>query len=128
MNERRSTSSSNASSSPPPAAILQPRDYLILLGLAGGRCHGYGLIKEIAHMSDDGVRMDPANLHRALQRLVRDGLVRDLGRLPKAEERRRYYEITDRGMARARGEARRLERLSAVARARLAAGEPKGAS
>lgn len=114
--------------STPPAAPLQPRDYLILLGLAAGRCHGYGLIKEISRMSEEAVRMDPANLHRALQRLVRDGLVRDLGRLPAAEERRRYYEITDHGMARARREALRLDRLSAVARARLAPGESEGLS
>lgn len=109
-------------------APLQPRDYLILLALAGGRCHGYGLITEIARMTDDAVRMDPANLHRALQRLVRDGWVRDLGQLEtEAGSRRRYYSVTAQGIELARVEAQRLDRLSAVARSRLSLGEREGA-
>lgn len=100
---------------------LQPRDYLILLALAGSKSHGYGLTKEIANLTDGVVRMDPANLHRALQRLVRDGWVQDLGRLLAAEERRRYYAITEAGTRLARAEALRLDKLSAVARARLMA-------
>ncbi len=101
---------------------LQPRDYLILLALADGERHGYGLIKEIENLTEGGVRMDPANLHRALQRLVRDGWVQDLGRLPAAEERRRYYAITEAGTRLARAEAARLDKLSAVARTRLMPG------
>lgn len=100
------------------ASPLKPRDYLILLALAGGERHGYGLVQDIEHMTDDGVRMDPANLHRALQRLVRDGLVTDLGRSEAGGRQRRHYALSGDGRARARAEAARLDKLSAIARAR----------
>lgn len=102
-----------------PALPLQPRDYLILLALSGGRLHGYGVVKEVERISEGTVRMDPANLHRALKRMVRDGLVRDAGRHAAGDGRRRYFELADPGRRLAQAEAARLETVAAVARARL---------
>lgn len=104
----------------PSTAPLQPRDFLILLALADRDRHGYGLVKEIDSLSDGQVRMDPANLYRALRRLVRDGWVEDLGlRAGESAPRRRYYALSAEGRRLAATEARRLERLTAVARSRL---------
>ncbi|MEM7583388.1 MAG: PadR family transcriptional regulator [Acidobacteriota bacterium] len=112
-----------------PISPLQPRDFLILLALADGERHGYGLIKEIHELTDGAVRMDPANLYRAIKRLLRDGLVEDRGRRPAAQardERRRYYAMTSEGRRVAAGEAGRLEKLTAVARSRHLIPEPGG--
>ena len=100
---------------------LRPRDYLILVALSGGELHGYALIREIEGLTGAGVRMDPANLYRALRRLVDQGLVAESEsrRAPDADdERRRYYAVTEAGRRVASAEARRLERLTAVARQR----------
>lgn len=110
------------------ASPLKPRDYLILLALAGGERHGYGLVKDIEQMTDDAVRMDPANLHRALQRLVREGLVSDLGRSEVDGRKRRRYALASEGRIRARVEAARLDKLSAIARARDLLTDPEHSS
>lgn len=104
---------------------MSPRDYLILLALAAGPSHGYGLILEIEALTGGATSMDPANLYRAVKRLERDGLVQVLGRRavaalddPSQDERRRYYELTDAGRRAVAAESARLERLTRVARRR----------
>ena len=97
---------------------LWPRDYLILMALSAGELHGYALIKEIEALPA-GVRMDPANLYRALRRLTREGLVVASAKRPAPEaedERRRYYAITGSGRQVASAEAHRLLELTRVAR------------
>ena len=107
---------------------LQPRDFLILLALAEGERHGYGLIQDLEQLSDGQVRIDPANLYRSLRRLARDGLVTDLGRRSAevGDERRRYYAITAIGRRLASAEAERLDRLTAIARDRQLISRPEG--
>lgn len=110
----------------PVSIPLKPRDFLIFLALADGERHGYGLVKEIESLSDGRVRMDPANLYRALRRLVRDGLVVDAGRrIQGADGERRFYSLTDAGRQLAASEARRLEKLTLVARARQLISDPE---
>ncbi len=107
--------SSNHVPAPEP---LRPRDYLILLSLAGGQRHGYGISIGEQDFGRISVRMDPANLHRALKRLVRDGLVLDRGRQASGDDRRRFFELASSGRAVAAAEAARLEKLTAEARSR----------
>lgn len=99
---------------------LAPRDLLILLVLAEGPLHGYGLIKEVEERSESGVLLDPANLYRTLKRM------RSLGWLAESksdEERRRVHAITARGTELLRAEMARLDRLLAQARPALAQGK-----
>jgi DNA-binding PadR family transcriptional regulator len=106
---------------PEPFLPLAPRDVLILLALVDEPLHGYGLIKGTESLSDGRVRMDPANLYRALKKLARDGLVEDAETSDAADpdgQRRRYYGITPLGRAVVAAESERLARLTAVARAR----------
>lgn len=98
---------------------LSPRDFLILLVLSRGERHGYGIARE-AEASDGDVRLDPANLYRALKRLTRDGLVEDNGERPEAESDgapRRYYALTSLGRSVLTAEAERLAALTDAARA-----------
>lgn len=106
---------------PPPELPLRPRDYLILVALSGGELHGYGLIREIEGLTESAVRMDPANLYRALRRLCDAGLVAESDGRPAPDaddERRRYYTLTPLGRDTAAAESRRLEQLTGVARRR----------
>jgi len=96
-----------------------PRDFLILLALAGGTLHGYGLVKAIEAESEGRVRMDPANLYRALRRLHRDGLIEESsGPDSNGGPERRYFRLTPMGRRMASEEAARLSRLAKLARAR----------
>lgn len=100
---------------------LRPRDYLILVALSEGELHGYALIREIEGLTEQAVRMDPANLYRALRRLAQEGLVAESGSRPAPDafdERRRYYALTPAGRDVAAAESRRLEQLTGVARQR----------
>ena len=107
------------------ALPLHPKDFLILLALAAGDRHGYGLILDLEELSDGRIRIDPANLYRSIKKLVRDGLVVDAGRRAvEDDQRRRYYAITAEGRRLAAAEASRLERLTAVARSRRLIPDP----
>jgi DNA-binding PadR family transcriptional regulator len=100
---------------------VKPRDFLILLALASGEAHGYGILKEVEEETGGGVYLDPANLYRALRRMMSDGLVRESERRPAADlgdERRRYYELTGLGALVVQAEAERLRALADVAVAR----------
>jgi DNA-binding PadR family transcriptional regulator len=100
---------------------LNPRDYLILLSLSEGPRHGYGLLKDVARLTDNEVRFDPANLYRSLKRMIKQGLVSETA-APEPnsdeDERRRYYAVTEAGAGRVQAEAVRLDRLTRVARER----------
>lgn len=65
------------------------------------------------------MRLDPANLYRALQRLSRDGLVAEAGEGRPSESEgapRRYHTLTRVGRAVLTAEAERLARLTDTAR------------
>ena len=50
----------------------------ILLALAGGNLHGYGIIKEVARNSDGHYRLGPGTLYDNLKKLIDSGLVADV--------------------------------------------------
>lgn len=100
---------------------VMPRDFLILLALAEGEAHGYGILKEVEEETGGGVKLDPANLYRSLKRLMKDGLVTESGRRPAADlddERRKYYGLTELGARVVAAEAERLRTLADVALSR----------
>ena len=97
---------------------LNPRDYLILFALVEEDRHGYGIVKEVESGSRGGVRLDPANLYRALKRMVGQGLVQETDPDEQAaEERRKYYHLTPLGRRVVELEASRLAALTSAARA-----------
>jgi DNA-binding PadR family transcriptional regulator len=97
---------------------LRPVEFQILLSLAVGERHGYGIIQDIAARDESSVP-DVGTMYRALARMVENGLIEASTRRPAPEsgdERRNYYRITEAGRRVARSEARRLEVLMRAAR------------
>ena len=96
---------------------LRPVEFHILLSLATGERHGYGIIRD-AEARGVGNVPDVGTLYRALARMVEGGLIAagERKRAPDAnDERRHYYRITPAGLAVARVEARRLAALTRAA-------------
>ena len=100
---------------------LRPVEFDVLLSLAAGERHGYGIILDAEARGVTAVP-DVGTLYRALRRMQDQGLIGDSARreVPEAaDQRRHYYQITPLGLQVARAEARRL---AALARAALASG------
>src|SRR6476659_7994950 len=99
---------------------LRTVEFYILLALAAEERHGYGLLQEVAALTDGELQIEPGTLYRALQRMLKAGWVAESARRPAADlddERRRYYRLTPLGRRIASAEAERLWRLVTVARA-----------
>jgi DNA-binding PadR family transcriptional regulator len=99
---------------------LKPLHFLMLLTLVDGERHAYGIKKDLAAR---GAHRDlgPGTLYRAIAQLADANLIDESARRPVAElddERRRYYRLTPFGRRVVAAEARRLEELVTVARAR----------
>jgi DNA-binding PadR family transcriptional regulator len=109
---------------------LTPVAFEILLALADGERHGYSIMREVARRSSGAVTLHPGTLYRALARLLESGWIDELDERPDAandDERRRYYRLTERGIAVARAEAERLAGQLAAARSRKLLGPFDGA-
>ena len=99
---------------------LRPVEFHILLALAADERHGYGLLQEVAAITDGELQLEPGTLYRALHRMLKDGWVVESARRPAVDlddQRRRYYRLTTTGRRIATAEAERLSRLVAIARA-----------
>jgi|SRR6266852_9215533 len=57
---------------------LSPATLHILLALAGGDLHGYGIIQEIARHSEGHYKPGPGTLYDNLKKLMDAGLVADV--------------------------------------------------
>lgn len=103
---------------------LTPAMFQVLVALADGEKHGYAILKEVARRTDGKVRLRAATLYTVLGRFVDDGLIRESSARPDPaldDERRRYYQLTERGRAVAVAEARRMAETLAQARVKLGA-------
>lgn len=88
----------------------------ILLALAGGEAHGYGIKRFVEERSAGVLRA--ATLYEALARLHRDGLIHESPTRPAeaASSRWRYYELSALGRLVLDAELRRLESILDYAR------------
>jgi DNA-binding PadR family transcriptional regulator len=105
---------------------LSPTTLAILLALADGAQHGYGIMKAV-EADPGGPRLGAGTLYAALQRLTQEGLIEEVGTQATAGEdrRRRYYMRTGAGEVAARGELQRLLRVvRATESRRLLGGAP----
>ena len=94
---------------------LRPVEFNILLSLAAGERHGYGIIQDIEARGDSAVP-DVGTMYRALARMVESGLIEAARSADPDDDRRNYYRITARGLRVAKAEARRLQALTRAAR------------
>lgn len=98
---------------------LPPVTFYILLALAEEDRHGYAIIQDVATRTAGEVKLSAGTLYRSIQRMLEQGLVVETRERPAPEEddeRRRYYRITEFGVAVAKAEARRLMQLVKFAR------------
>ncbi len=103
----------------------EPRDHLplthltyhVLLVLAEGSGHGYGIIQEVERRSGGLVSPGTGSFYEVMRKLRSDGLIDDA---PAPEDevdaRRKYYRVSPLGAEVLRLEATRLEGLVRAAR------------
>ncbi|MBZ5600780.1 MAG: helix-turn-helix transcriptional regulator [Acidobacteriia bacterium] len=94
--------------------MLKPADFHILLALADGPRHGYGIMKEVERESSGAVRLEVGSLYRLLARLLEEGLIEEAD----ADERRKFYRITRLGRKILKTEAERLAGVVELIRSR----------
>jgi DNA-binding PadR family transcriptional regulator len=93
---------------------LTPAVLHVLLALADGPLHGYAVMQRVEE--DSGVQMGPGTVYGSIQRLERQGLVREADE--DGDARRRPFELTVEGRAALAAEAVRLRRLDVLVRER----------
>ena len=109
-------------SPPPPEDFLplKPVELLILMTVATGERHGYGIMLDIAEQTGGAVRLEAGGLYRNIRRLLADKLLTESARRPAADlddERRRYYALSPLGRRVVAAEALRLRALVRAAEA-----------
>ncbi len=100
---------------------LTPAAFHILLTLADVEKHGYGIMLEVAALSNGQIKLGAGTLYGTLKRMLADGWIEECDERPDPElddERRRYYRLTDLGGRVVRAEAERFSRLVDAARAK----------
>ena len=101
---------------PIPSAAFQ-----ILLSLADGDLHGYGIMRQVEEQTLGRTRLGPGTLYSSIQTLLEAGLIAEVSRseqLGDERDRRRFYHLTPSGRRLARSEAERLAEVLRVARAK----------
>jgi DNA-binding PadR family transcriptional regulator len=120
---RHSLSGGSPSGSPAVAGGVTPAEFHILLTLAEGRLHGYGIMQEITRRTEGAMELGPGTLYRSIKQLLARGLIVEAE--PEGHEDspsgpdRRTYAITCDGKALAAEEAQRLRGLVRWAREAL---------
>jgi DNA-binding PadR family transcriptional regulator len=100
---------------------LTPAVFHILLAIANGERHGYGIMQEVSAKTGGKVVLGPGTLYGTINRMLEAGLIEESGERSDPElndERRRYYRITGKGWRAAVAEAGRLQGLLRLARAK----------
>src|SRR5260370_41293248 len=79
---------------------LKTHWFHIMLTLAGGEQHGYGIMQEVLDRTAGKVRLWPATLYGSIKRLIEAELIEESDARPAPElddARRRYYRLTPLG-------------------------------
>ncbi len=107
---------------------LTPVALNVLLALADGERHGYGVMLEVRERTGGRVRLGPGTLYGAIKRLKEGGVIEESGERPDPEaddERRRYYRLSGFGGEVLAAEVERLDGLVRAARRKGAFPAPK---
>jgi len=93
---------------------LKSQWFHIMLSLAGGDQHGYGIMQEVLQLTGGKVRLWPATLYGSIKRLIEAELIEESDERPAPElddARRRYYRLTPLGKRVLDAECERLQEL-----------------
>jgi DNA-binding PadR family transcriptional regulator len=100
---------------------LTPAVFNILLALADGEKHGYGIMLEVEANTNAQVVMGPGTLYGSIKRMLTAGLIEESDERADTElddQRRRYYRLTGLGRRVLGLEAERLASQVRLARAK----------
>jgi DNA-binding PadR family transcriptional regulator len=102
---------------------LKTHWFHIMLSLAGGEQHGYGIMQEVLDRTTGKVRLWPATLYGSIKRLIEAELIEESDERPAPEvddARRRYYRLTKLGRCVLDAECERLQELVRTIRVKQA--------
>jgi DNA-binding PadR family transcriptional regulator len=94
---------------------LSESTYYIMLMLAEP-LHGYGVMQEVETITGGSVSIGPGTLYGAFSTLEKEGLIS----MVRKEERRKFYGLTEKGVAVLRRQIERLEMMTSSGRQVLA--------
>ena len=100
---------------------LTPAVFNILLSLADGEKHGYGIMLEVEANTKGQVIMGPGTLYGSIKRMLKADLIEESDERADPEmddQRRKYYKLTNLGRRALRMEAERLASQVMIARAK----------
>jgi DNA-binding PadR family transcriptional regulator len=97
---------------------LKPVVFHILLALAEGDSHGYGVIRSVRERSEGRIHLETGPFYRHLRKLLDDGLVAETDARPEDDDPRRgaYYGLTAAGRSVLAAESTRLAGLVTATR------------
>jgi DNA-binding PadR family transcriptional regulator len=93
---------------------LKSQWFEIMLALAGGEQHGYGIMQDVLNRTTGKVRLWPATLYGSIKRLIEADLIEESDKRPAPADddaRRRYYRLTSLGKHVLDAECERLQEL-----------------
>ena len=110
----------DALQSPEELLPLTPAVFNILLALADGEKHGYGIMQEVESNTKGQVLMGPGTLYASIKRMLQGGLIEESDERVDPEmddpRRRSYYRLTGLGKRTLRMQAERLASQVQIAR------------
>jgi len=86
-------------------------EMMILQSLRRQPMHGYALVQHIKQRSNDLLQVEEGSLYPALQRMLREGLVKAEWETSSTNRRVRTYRITPKGVRHVEREVDRFERM-----------------
>ncbi len=89
---------------------LQEPTFYILLSLRGGDKHGYAILKDVAEMSSEQVKLSTGTLYGALYRLLDQGLIEQIDPEDRARGKK-VYRLTHSGLEVFDAEVSRMKHL-----------------
>ena len=91
----------------------------VLVAIGSEERHGYGIMQEVARITNGATRLGPGGVYTTIRRLLDDGLIEESDERPDEQlddQRRRYYRLTGLGRSVVAAEVERLDRLVGAAR------------
>lgn len=104
---------------------LQEPTFFILLSLRNGEKHGYAILKEVAELSNERLRLSTGTLYGALNRLLDQGLIErlDPGDPGDGARGKKAYRLTRAGLEVFEADVNRMQRLLRAVEPQAARGE-----
>lgn len=105
---------------------LTPTVFHMLLALADGEKHGYGIMQAVEEETQGKMHIRTGSLYGSIRRMIEAGLIEETSDRPDPQlddERRRYYGLTDFGRRVLTAEAARIAQAMAVIRGKHILGE-----